>query len=265
MLLVHVERHKNYMKTTRKNLRKLSTLLVGLTAASAVDQTYKIINGFGDNAIAGVNPQSQLVQAADGTLYGTTIGGGSTGVGTVFEVNPDGASFTASSAMERSSTAHQSTSFGFPEAHPYAGLVLNGSTLYGATANGGGLYSPITTRDQFQTIHIRGESFAFKQGHLENYKADQNSQALPPYLTPHTKDRFGFFRIGLNPKAKVIEDPADYRPNYAAGLVTIGIGDNEIRGGKNRIEGGADFNFPIINATVTMAGNTIAQDGKLCF
>src|SRR3954452_25020904 len=38
----------------------------------------------------GRQPNASLVQATDGSLYGTTYMGGSNDVGTVFKVNPDG-------------------------------------------------------------------------------------------------------------------------------------------------------------------------------
>ena len=60
-----------------------------------------------------------------------------------------------------------------------------------------------------------------------------------------------------------MEEPGDYRPEYAAGLVTIAIGDNRIIGGSNKVEGYGAFNFPIVNATVTIDGKTVVRDGKL--
>jgi hypothetical protein len=45
--------------------------------------------------------------------------------------------------------------------------------------------------------------------------------------------------------------------------VSIGIGDNRLLGGSNQVEGGGDFNFPIVKATVTIDGKTVVQDGKL--
>ena len=59
------------------------------------------------------------------TLYGTTLGGGTNGFGTVFAINTDGTCFTL---------LH---SFSFLDgAGPQAGLILTGNTLYGTTSDG---------------------------------------------------------------------------------------------------------------------------------
>jgi leucyl aminopeptidase (aminopeptidase T) len=120
-------------------------------------------------------------------------------------------------------------------------------------------------RDRCQYKPLTGQSFTFKAGHLENYKAEKGGDCFTESLAPYSgpKDVFGFFEIGLNPAAKVMEDPGDYRPSYAAGLVTIGIGDNSLLGGNNKVEGSGGATFPIVNATVTIDGKTILRDGKL--
>ncbi len=84
-------------------------------------------------------------------------------------------------------------------------------------------------------------------------------------MAPHTgpKDMFASVTIGLNPALKVIEDPGDFRPADAAGMVTISIGDNELLGGKNRSTG--EFSFPVVNATVEIDGRAVIKDGKLTF
>ncbi|MGB8169262.1 MAG: choice-of-anchor tandem repeat GloVer-containing protein [Chthoniobacteraceae bacterium] len=41
-------------------------------------------------ALSGNNPQSSLVQGADGNFYGTTNTGGANGVGSIFKITPDG-------------------------------------------------------------------------------------------------------------------------------------------------------------------------------
>jgi aminopeptidase len=125
----------------------------------------------------------------------------------------------------------------------------------------------VIPRQQCQFKPVTGVSFNFKNGHLEDFKAEKGgeciTQALAPYSGP--KDVFASFQIGLNPAAKVMENPGDYRPGYAAGLVTIGIGDNLLLGGDNKVEGGGGFSFPIVNATVTVDGKTIVRDGRLVF
>jgi len=59
------------------------------------------------------------------TLYGTTRLGGSSGVGTVFAVNPNGTGFT---------NLHSFVGFA---AYPNGGVILSGNTLYGTTSDGG--------------------------------------------------------------------------------------------------------------------------------
>jgi uncharacterized repeat protein (TIGR03803 family) len=76
----------------------------------------------------GANPQAGLVQGRDGNFYGTTIGGGTFNLGTVYKMAPNGlltnlASFASTNG-----------------AYPKAGLVegTNGdSFFYGTTAGGG--------------------------------------------------------------------------------------------------------------------------------
>ncbi len=71
----------------------------------------------------GANPQARVILSGT-SLYGMTVGGGSSGNGTVFKVNTDGMGFR---------TLH---SFSYPTYHA-GGLVLSGDTLYGTTDIGG--------------------------------------------------------------------------------------------------------------------------------
>lgn len=123
----------------------------------------------------------------------------------------------------------------------------------------------VVTRDQCDFKPLTQESFEFKQGQVENYKAATGGECYAKILAPFDgpKEVFGFFQIGINPAAKVMENPGDYRPGYAAGLVTIGIGDNQLLGGNNKVTGGGGFAFPSVDATVTIDGKTVVKDGKL--
>lgn len=123
----------------------------------------------------------------------------------------------------------------------------------------------VVPRDQCYFKPVMQQSFDLMDGHLKNYKAETGADCFEKMIGPYDgpKDVFAYFQIGLNPAAKVIEDPGDYRPAYAAGLVTIGFGDNQILGGNNKVVGGVSFPFSIVNATVTIDGKTVVRDGKL--
>jgi uncharacterized repeat protein (TIGR03803 family) len=77
----------------------------------------------------GANPYARLIQAPDGTLYGTTVVGGSAGLGTVFQMAPDGSGFAI---------LHNFTGGSTDGASPYASLIqASDGTLYGTTRAGG--------------------------------------------------------------------------------------------------------------------------------
>jgi uncharacterized repeat protein (TIGR03803 family) len=102
-------------------------------APGSSGQTYTILHAFGTN-VMGLYPQAPLVQADDGTLYGTTVFGGAADQGQVFKVNPDGSGYVV--IKNFSGLTDGTNSDG---AVPFAGLLLSGNTLYG-TANQGGNY-----------------------------------------------------------------------------------------------------------------------------
>ncbi len=73
-----------------------------------------------------MNPYGRLVQAADGTLYGTSDNGGAGGDGTVFQVGTNGSLVSAFSFASTNG------------ANPYAGLLTGSDgAFYGTTYNGG--------------------------------------------------------------------------------------------------------------------------------
>ena len=82
------------------------------------------------NCTDGDQPVAGLVQAANGDLYGTTIGGGANDDGTIFKITPGGTLTTLYSFCSQTNCTDG--------AYPYAGLVqaANGD-LYGTTNYGG--------------------------------------------------------------------------------------------------------------------------------
>jgi hypothetical protein len=77
------------------------------------------------------------------------------------------------------------------------------------------------------------------------------------------RDKIAFLQIGLNPALKVMEDGSEYRPQEAAGMVYIGMGDNQLLGGNNKTEFG--WLTPVVKATVEVDGKTVVKDGQLAF
>ena len=75
----------------------------------------------------GAFPRSNLVMDASGNLYGTTLLGGASGVGTVFRLDTNG-----------NLTVLHTFTGGLDGGYPYAGLVIDAQgNLYGTTAGGG--------------------------------------------------------------------------------------------------------------------------------
>jgi uncharacterized repeat protein (TIGR03803 family) len=101
-------------------------IILLLTGFHSSGQTFRTLHIFGSPPA----PGGPLVEGPDGTLYGTTTGGGTSGVGSIFKVRPDGSSF-----------AHIYSFAGKGDGlNPNGNLVLSGNTLYG-TALGGSLGS----------------------------------------------------------------------------------------------------------------------------
>jgi uncharacterized repeat protein (TIGR03803 family) len=80
----------------------------------------------------GIHPYATLALSGN-TLYGTASAGGTAGVGTVFNVDTDGAAFTNLYTFSPTSIDSQNSD----GAGPQAGLVQSGNTLYGTAASGG--------------------------------------------------------------------------------------------------------------------------------
>src|SRR6266481_5640859 len=114
---------RNPMKTNIKNLFLVPALIAGvglIQAGRVTAQTSIAINS------DGANPNAGLILSGN-TLYGTTAAAGSASKGTVFAVNTDGTDFRI---------LHSFTG-GSDGAHPWAGLIVSGNTLYGTAYSGG--------------------------------------------------------------------------------------------------------------------------------
>jgi uncharacterized repeat protein (TIGR03803 family) len=107
---------------------------------------------FGFESADGAHPYAGLVQATDGNLYGTTLGGGASSVGTVFKITAKGVLTTLYSFCSQSGCTDGES--------PYAGLIqaTNGD-FYGTTEYGGandlpvGTIFKITSSGTLTTLH----------------------------------------------------------------------------------------------------------------
>jgi len=131
---------------------KVNTNGTGFTTVHSFTFRAQPPSGGGYTNSDGAGPWAGLILSGN-TLYGTAIGGGSSGRGTVFKVNTDGTGFT---------TLHSFTATTFDinsdGVNPEAELVLSGNTLYG-TASGGGssgdgtVFAVNTNGTGFTTLH----------------------------------------------------------------------------------------------------------------
>jgi uncharacterized repeat protein (TIGR03803 family) len=105
------------MKTLKQIILLLPTLVA--SAANAID--LEVVASLTD----GSGPRNELVQGPDGNFYGTSYGGGGSGVGTIFRVSTNGALTTLV------------TFNGTNGAWPVAGLAFgNDGNLWGTCAGG---------------------------------------------------------------------------------------------------------------------------------
>lgn len=109
------------------------TLAVGLVCLNGLAGTpafaagsYKVLHSF-QTATDGTSPYGSLIFSG-GNLYGTAIGGGTGGQGTIFQFNVKTSQLTVLHAFAGGTT---------DGANPYGGLVLSGKNLYGMTSGGG--------------------------------------------------------------------------------------------------------------------------------
>jgi uncharacterized repeat protein (TIGR03803 family) len=107
----------------------------------------------------GLDPRASLILSGN-TLYGTALGGGSSGAGTVFAVGTDGAGFRTLHTFGYNSSDEDGVA-------PWAGLILLGNTLYGTALGGGSsgvgtLFGLSTDGTGFTNLH----NFNYSNGNL---------------------------------------------------------------------------------------------------
>ncbi|HTO87963.1 MAG TPA: choice-of-anchor tandem repeat GloVer-containing protein [Thermoanaerobaculia bacterium] len=82
--------------SNRRGALASAFLLLGLCAGigPAGGQVLTVLHSFSGTGDDGSTPEAGLVEGSDGNFYGTTSGGGSNGVGTIFQITPGGTLMT---------------------------------------------------------------------------------------------------------------------------------------------------------------------------
>jgi uncharacterized repeat protein (TIGR03803 family) len=118
-----------------------------ITASGTLTALYSFCSQSG--CTDGEFPEAGLVQATNGSFYGTTVGGGTNGLGTVFTITASGTLTALYSFCSQSGCADG--------ANPSAGLVATNGDFYGTTENGGangyGTVFKITASGKLTTLH----------------------------------------------------------------------------------------------------------------
>src|SRR5262249_30999234 len=127
------------------------------------------------------------------------------------------------------------------------------------TSANGSVFLPV-----WRPIKTQGRNLMlrFLEGHvaIQGVNADKIDQELT--ASGGDARMFREFALGFNPALQVLpEAPFIAYYGYGAGIVRLSLGDNEEMGGANR-GGGVYWNF-LHNATVTVGGHTLVEDGKL--
>jgi len=111
--------------------RLVSVLALQSAVLTLCAQTSPVIYSFGGSTPDGANPHRAVAISSVGTLYGTTVYGGSANVGVVYKLVP-GSGGTWTESLLHSFTG-SSTDGGKPDGD----LLLIGSTLFGTASVGG--------------------------------------------------------------------------------------------------------------------------------
>jgi uncharacterized repeat protein (TIGR03803 family) len=110
----------------------------------------------------GYSPEAGPI-LSDNTLYGTTLWGGGSGLGTVYKVNTDGSDYNVLKQFV----------VGSDGAHPMAKLVAYGKTLFGSTWSGG-----INGKGILFTVDTDGSGYAV----LNNFDGGNGANSMSPLV-----------------------------------------------------------------------------------
>jgi leucyl aminopeptidase (aminopeptidase T) len=109
---------------------------------------------------------------------------------------------------------------------------------------------------------VKNLTLNFKHGKIVKYDAQSGIEAFESYLKSEDADsgKFAFVGFGLNAGLR----HGFTQDDKALGGITIGIGGNEDKGGKNRTASNRHWWGSMTKATVSVDSKTIVSDGLMC-
>ena len=151
------------------------TLGIGAAQAATLTTLLSFTNTKGLDP--GADPQAGLIMDSSGNLFGTTAGGGATGVGTVFELAKGASTFTFHSLVAFNRTNGRI---------PFGDLLSDSSgNLYGTTASGG---SPSFEGNVFK-LTKSGSSYSLST--LATFTGTNGSSPVSGLIADSAGDLFG--------------------------------------------------------------------------
>jgi uncharacterized repeat protein (TIGR03803 family) len=117
---------------------------------------YRVLHHFEEGNLDGSSPHSALVERSNGEFFGTAYGGGASGLGVVFQISSDGATYSILRSFSGSNG---------DGSRPDASLIMDrDGAFYGTTAGGGDfgfgtVFKLFSSRETFLTqIQLRESS-----------------------------------------------------------------------------------------------------------
>jgi uncharacterized repeat protein (TIGR03803 family) len=247
------------------------------------------VYSFDYNGSDGANPEASLISDAAGNFYGTTVGGGNSAAGTVFELSPNGSGGWTEEVL-------YSFGEGLDGTYPEAGLIFDAAgNLYGTTEAGGihrgGMVfelSPNGSGDWTETVlhsfgagsdgsaPYAGQLIFDRTGNLYGTTSSggTNFYGIAFELSPNGSGgwtetvlhSFGAGTDGASPPAGLIWDGAGnlYGTTYAGGTSNVGtvfeLSPNGSGGWTETVlysfnSNGSDGNYPYAGLVFDRAGN----------
>jgi leucyl aminopeptidase (aminopeptidase T) len=154
------------------------------------------------------------------------------------------------SSAETSATSGPSSTW-LPAGEAYIGIV--------PTSANGVLVVPYT---EFRGGEIENLRLTFKDGRIVNMTADKNVDLLKKALDISTglKDVLSLIDVGINSESTQLAG-SHYLSYEMAGIVTLGVGNNNWAGGN--VESDFSIDFQLANTTLMVDGKILVENGQL--